>query len=333
MAGRSHLKRTQIVGTGSAVPEKVLTNFDLEKMVDTSDEWIRVRTGIQRRHIADEKTTSATLASEAAQKALKDAGLSAQDVDFILVATVTPDMPFPATGCLVQESLGATKAAAMDLSAGCSGFIYALSLADALIRSGNGENILVIGVETLSKIIDWTDRNTCVLFGDGAGAVVLTPTEEEGRGLIASHARSDGSLGALLMLPGGGSKNSTSLHTVEQRMHFIKMNGHDLFRPAILSMVEAALCVLQKAGLNSEQVDLLIPHQANLRIIDAVAKKLKLPREKVYVNLDEYGNTSAASIPIALDEAKRKGVIRPDNLVLMVAFGAGLTWGAALLRV
>ncbi len=333
MLKESHLRRAQIVGTGSAVPEKILTNFDLEKMVDTSDEWIRVRTGIERRHIADDKTTSATMAFEAAQKALKDAGIKPEAIDHILIATVTPDMPFPATGCIVQERLGATKAAAMDLNAGCSGFIYALSLADALIRSGNGENILAIGVETLSKITDWTDRNTCVLFGDGAGAAVVTPTEEKEKGLIATYTRSDGSMGKLLMLPGGGSQNPTSLHTVEQRMHFVKMNGRDLFRPAILSMVEAAVSVLEKAGLNSEQIDLLIPHQANRRIIDAVAKKLKLPREKVYVNLDEYGNTSAASIPIALDEAKRKGVLKTDDLVLMVAFGAGLTWGAALLRV
>jgi len=320
------------VGTGSAVPGKVLTNFQLEKIVDTSDEWIRVRTGIRRRHIAEEGTTSATLAADAARKAMDDAGITPQEVDLILVATVTPDMAFPSTACLVQEMIGAINASAMDMSVGCSGFIYGLATADSFIFSSKYENILVIGVEILSRITDWTDRNTCVLFGDGAGAVVVRANNNGNKGIISTYTKSDGSLGKLLMLPGGGSKHPTSYQTVAQKMHYIKMQGHDLFKPAILSMVEATSYILEKSGLTSRDIDLLIPHQANIRIVEAVAKKLRVPMEKVYVNLDEYGNTSAASIPIALDEARRKGLIKTGDLVMMVAFGAGLTWGSVLVR-
>ena len=327
-----NLRRACIAGTGSSVPEKVLTNFDLEKMVDTSDEWIRTRSGIERRHIARDGETTGTLGAEAAQRALDDAGIGPEEVDLILVATITPEMVFPSTACVVQEAIGAVNAGAMDVNA-CSGFIYALSVADLMVASGKCRHVLVIASETLSRITDWTDRNTCVLFGDGAGAAVVSPSPDETRGILSTYLKSDGSKGEILYLPGGGSRNPTSHETVDQGMHFIKMSGRETFKVAVQAMGDAAVRILKAAGLSGEDVDLMIPHQANMRIIQATAKRIDLPMEKVYVNLNEYGNTSAATIPIALDEARKNGRLKSGDLALFVAFGGGLTWASALVRV
>ncbi|HID10187.1 MAG TPA: ketoacyl-ACP synthase III [Candidatus Latescibacteria bacterium] len=323
---------TYISGTGSAVPSKVLTNEDLEKIVDTSDEWIRSRSGIERRHIAGDGETTATLGAEAARRALEDAGVSPEEVEFIIVATVTPEMFFPSTACVIQDMIGAKNAGAMDISAACSGFLYGLSVADRFVGAGQFETVLVVASETLSKITDWTDRNTCVLFGDGAGAAVVRQSPDGERGIIKAILRSDGSKGGLLYMPAGGSRHPTSHETVEKRLHFIKMNGREVFKVAVEAMGEASASVVEGAGYRPEDVDLLIPHQANIRIIQATAKRLGIPMERVYVNIQEYGNTSAASIPIAIDEAKRKGALRPGDLVVAVAFGGGLTWASVLFR-
>jgi len=320
-----------IVGIGSDAPEGILTNQDLEKMVDTSDEWIIERTGIRTRHIADANTTTAVLATNAARRALEDAGLSGEDVDLIVVGTATPDMFFPSTACLVQRAIGAGKAAAFDLAAACSGFIYGLNAAAGMIRNGNHETALVIGAETLSKILDYEDRATCVLFGDGAGAAVVRRVEP-GRGIIATRIRSDGNFGEMLMLPGGGSLHPASAETVANRLHYVKMNGNNVFKAAVKSMADIVQRGLEDAGLAASDVDLFIPHQANMRIIEATAKKLRIPMDRVFVNVDRYGNTSAASIPIGLDEARREGRLKSGDLVAVVAFGAGFTWGSALLR-
>ncbi|KYH32489.1 beta-ketoacyl-ACP synthase III [Neomoorella mulderi] len=324
------LRPVGIVGTGSCLPERVLTNAELEQMVDTSDEWIRSRTGIRERRIASQDTAASDLAVPAAVKALKMAGLTAEAVDLIIVATVTPDTLFPATACLVQERLGARGAAAFDLSAGCSGFIYALAAASQFIAAGVYQTALVIGVEILSKIINWQDRNTCVLFGDGAGAVVLQAVPA-GEGLLGLHLGADGSGGSLLSMPAGGSRLPASSSTVEKHLHTIHMNGPEVFKFAVRVMGEASLKALEQAGLRKEEVDFLIPHQANIRIIEAATKRLGLAPEKVYVNLDRYGNMSSASIPVALDEAYREGRLKRGDKVVLVAFGAGLTWGAAVL--
>ena len=329
----NNLRRAYIAGTGSAVPEKVLTNADLEEMVDTTDEWIKTRSGIERRHIAQDGETTATLGTEAAERALDDARIEPEEVDLILVATITPEMFFPSTACVIQEAIGAVNAGAMDVNAACSGFIYALSVADLMVSSGKCEHILVIASETLSKITDWTDRSTCVLFGDGAGAAVVSPCPDGNRGILSTYMKSDGSKGDLLYMPGGGSRNPASHETVDQGMHFIKMSGRETFKIAVQAMGDAAVRILRASELSGEDVALMIPHQANIRIIQATAKRIGLPMAKVYVNLNEYGNTSAASIPIALDEARRNGRLKPGDLVLLVAFGGGLTWASALLRV
>ncbi|QGP93028.1 3-oxoacyl-[acyl-carrier-protein] synthase 3 protein 1 [Neomoorella glycerini] len=324
------LRPVGIVGTGSCLPERILTNAELEQMVDTSDEWIRSRTGIRERRIASHDTAASDLAVPAAAKALAMAGLPAEAVDLIIVATVTPDTLFPATACLVQERLGARGAAAFDLSAGCSGFIYALAVASQFIAAGVYQTALVIGVEILSKIINWQDRNTCVLFGDGAGAVVLQAVPE-GEGVLGLHLGADGNGGSLLSIPAGGSRLPASPSTVQNRLHTIHMNGPEVFKFAVRVMGEASLKALEQAGLRKEEVDFLIPHQANIRIIEAATKRLGLPPEKVYVNLDRYGNMSSASIPVALDEAYREGRLKRGDKVVLVAFGAGLTWGATVL--
>jgi len=320
-----------VVGWGKYVPRRVLTNDDLSRMVETSDEWIRTRTGIRERHLADEGETTATMAVEAARQALEVARISPAQLDLIIVATVTPDHLFPATACLVQDALGATHAAAFDLSAGCSGFVYALAVAAHLLEAGAYQTALVVGAETLSRITDWSDRATCVLFGDGAGAVVLQAGENEG-GVLATVLGADGSGGDLLQLPAGGSRWPASHRTVAEGLHFLRMQGREVFRFAVRKMPAATREVLEKAGLSLDDVNLLIPHQANQRIIDAAARALKVPGEAVYVNLDRYGNTSAASIPIALCEAAEEGRIQPGDLVVCVGFGAGLTWGAAAVR-
>jgi len=325
------LKPVGIVGTGSYVPEKVLTNADLEKMVDTSDEWIRTRTGIRERHIADEKTATSDLAVEAAKRALAQANLKGEEVQLTIVATITPDMFFPSTACFVQDRIGATGQAAFDISAACSGFVYALACAHQLMANAAFKNALIIGAETLSKFTDWEDRNTCVLLGDGAGAVVLKPLEK-GRGILSFSLGADGGAGDLLYMPGGGSRNPTSSETLKERLHYIKMKGNELFKIAVRVLAESALEALDKCNLNASDVDYFIPHQANVRIIDAVIKRSGIPEDRVHVNVDRFGNTSAASIPIALDEANRMKKLKKGDIVVLDAFGGGLTWGACVLE-
>ena len=321
----------RIVGLGSYVPQKVLSNADLERLVDTSDEWITTRTGIRERRIAAENESTSDLATQAARRALSAAKIHPEELDLILIATVTPDMLFPSTACLVQDRLGARKAAAFDIEAACSGFIYGLEIGRQFIASGTYRKVLVIGAEKLSSIVNWNDRNTCVLFGDGAGAAVLAPHHEPGR-IWTVCLGADGSKGSLLYVPAGGSRAPATKETVEQALHFIHMNGRETFKHAVQAMYGAAKTVLEKAGIEIDQVKCIIPHQANRRIIDAVATRLGAKPEQVFVNLDRYGNTSAASVAIALDEAARNGVIEEGDLVLLVAFGAGFTWGAALIE-
>lgn len=325
------MPRAHIVGWGRYIPRRVLTNDDLSRRVDTSDEWIVTRTGIRERRLAEPGETTATMAVQAARQALDVAGIPPEKVDLIIVATATPDYLFPSTACLVQDALGASHAGAFDLGAGCTGFIYALGVAAAMVETGAAPTVLVIGSETLSRITDWTDRNTCVLFGDGAGAVVLRAGPGDG-GVLATVLNADGSGRDLLMLPAGGIRNPASHQTVAERMHYIKMRGRDVFRFAVRVIPSATRQVLEKAGLSLDDVRLFIPHQANGRIIEAALKDLKLPPEKVYSNLERYGNTSAASIPIALCEAVEEGRIGPGDVVVCVGFGAGLTWGAAAIR-
>jgi len=329
MAGSG--KRAAFLGVGHFTPEKVLTNFDLEKIVDTSDEWIVERTGVRERRIATDEQAASDLAVPAAKRALEQAGIGAEDLDLIILGTVTPDYFFPSTACIVQNAIGARNAAAFDMLAGCSAFIYSCNIAAQFIENGRYRHVLVIGVETLSKLTDMTDRNTCVLFGDAAGAAVLGPTEGDA-GILATHMKADGSLGYLLEMPGGGSRRPPTHESIDQRLHYIKMAGREVFKNAVRSMCESALYVLDAAGYEGGDVDLLVPHQANWRIMSAVADRLKIPHEKVFVNLDKYGNTSAASIPLALSEAIEQGRIRSGNLVLNVAFGAGFTWAANLVR-
>ncbi|MEW6173380.1 MAG: beta-ketoacyl-ACP synthase III [Bacillota bacterium] len=320
-----------ITGQGVCIPERVLTNHDLERMVDTSDQWIRERTGIRERRIATAEETTASLGLEAARRALRSAGLEPVDVDLIITATATPDMLFPATACLIQDGLGARRAAAFDLEAGCSSFIYAMAVGAQFIDTGCYRNVLLVGADTLSKITNWQDRSTCVLFGDGAGAVVLQPVAPP-RGIISFYLRADGSGGDLLKMSAGGSRIPTTLETVQGGLHYLTMNGREVFKFAVRAMEEAAVEALRRGGVQQEEIDCFIPHQANVRIIDALARRLCLPPEKVFVNVDRYGNTSSASIPIAFYEAVSSGRINPMKLVLLVAFGAGLTWGSVVLR-
>ncbi len=320
-----------IVGWGMYAPETVITNDDLAKIVDTSDEWIRSRTGIRQRHIATEKETTASMAIIAAQEALDRARINPADVDMVIVATVSPEYPFPATACLVQEALGAKNSGAVDVNAGCSGFVYGLTLGAGMIKGGQSKVVVVIGAETLSRIVDWEDRSTCVLFGDGAGAVVLQASDEPG-GVLATVLGSDGGGGKHLMVPGGGSKLPTSLDTVKNREHFIKMNGPEVYKFATRVMGRAAKEAVEKGGITLDDIDLFIPHQANARIIKSAAKYLKLDESKVFQNLQRYGNTSSASIPIALCEAIQNGRVRDGDNLVFVGFGAGLTWGATVVK-
>jgi 3-oxoacyl-[acyl-carrier-protein] synthase-3 len=320
-----------IVGWGKAVPDRVLTNNELSTLVDTSDEWIRQRTGIVERRIVREGESTFTLARGAAQAALDVADLDPAHIDLIIVATITPEHFIPATACLVQDALGADKAAAFDLSAGCSGFVYGMSLAADLLISGTYDQALVVGAETLSRIIDWTDRSTCVLFGDGAGAVVLQATETPG-GILSSVLGSDGSGGDLLIQPAGGSAHPPSAETLANRLHYVQMEGREVFRFASRIMPEASREVLEKAHLSIEDVALFVPHQANNRILQASARGLGVPEDRMFTNLSRYGNTSAASVPIALCEAIDEGRIKRDDLIVAVGFGAGLTWAAAAIR-
>jgi len=329
-ARRRPLPRIGIIGLGMYVPSKVLTNFDLEKIVDTNDQWIQTRTGIKERRIAEPGTTTSDLAYHAARQALKQAKLDPKDLELLIVATTTPDMLFPSTSCLVQQRLGATSAICFDLSAACSGSIFAMITAQQYLETGRYRNALVIGAEVLSSFIDWTDRSTCVLFGDGAGACVMAPVRRGG--ILATDMGSDGSAAELLYMPGGGSKYPPSHKSVDQRLHFLRMNGGEIFKVAVRRMADSAKRVITSAKLKPEHVECFIPHQANSRIVEAVAKRADLPIERVYMNLQRYGNTSAASNLIALYEAVHEGVIERGDHVVMVAFGAGLTWGSLLLQ-
>ena len=323
--------QARITGTGSCLPDNVVTNHDIEKIVDTSDKWIIERTGIKERRVVASDEAASDISYKAARRALKAAGVRARDLDLILVGTFTPDSPFPSTGCVLQSMLGAKNAVGFDVNAVCSGFLYVLSLADAYVRSGRYKKILVVGTDILSKVIDWEDRNTCVLFGDGAGAVIIEPTTKK-KGIIDVVIGSDGRLGDILYMPGGGSRIPASKESIRDGQHFIKMNGNEVFKVAVKTMERISIEILRKNNIDPEEVSIMVPHQANIRIIQAVAKRLKMPMENVVVNLDKYGNTSAATIPIALDEAVREGRIRDGDLILMAAFGGGLTWASALIR-
>ncbi|ADQ14537.1 beta-ketoacyl-ACP synthase III [Halanaerobium hydrogeniformans] len=324
------MRKATITGLGKYLPEKVMTNKDLEKIVDTDDGWIKARTGIEERRIAADDETASDLGVKAAEEALKKAGIKAEELDLIIVATITPDMPFPATACLIQDRIGASNAGAFDLEAACSGFVYGISVASSFIESGMYDNIMVIGTEVLSKIINWEDRGTCILFGDGAGAAVLQPTDKGG--ILASDLGSDGSGGDTLYMPGGGSLKPATHETVDNKEHYLYMEGNQVFKFAVKIMSKASLKVLKKAGLSTDDVDLLIPHQANTRIIASSTKRLKLKPEQVFVNLDKYGNTSAASVPIALAEAEEQGLIKNGDTIVLVAFGGGLTWASTVLE-
>ncbi len=326
--------RSKIIGTGAYVPEKIVTNTDLEAMVDTSDQWIRERTGIKERRIAHEDVPVSHLAFGAAERALKDAMVDPLDIDLIVLGTVTPDMPMPSTACLVQNKLGAFRAVAFDVSAACSGFLYALTVGDQFIRSGMYKRILVIGADMFSKVVDWTNRDTCILFSDGAGAMILEATEpdDEERVVKSTHIFSDGRQSDTLYIPGGGSLNPASHDTLHEGMHYVKMRGNELFKLAVKSMVAAGKVALDYNHLQVSDLDLVVPHQANIRIMEAIARKLKFPMEKVMVTIDYYGNSSAATIPIAFDKAYRDGKLKDGDTVLAVAFGAGLTWGSTIIQ-
>ena len=320
-----------ITGVGSYVPKRVLTNADLEKIVDTTDDWITSRTGIRERRTAAEDEYTSTMGIAAARIALERAGVDAADLDLIIVATITPDMPFPATACIVQQELGAAKAAAFDLEAACTGFLYALEIGRQFIDSRMYQNVLIIGAEKLSSIIDWKDRNTCVLFGDGAGAAVLQHRADS-RGVLATRLGSDGGKANILAMPGGGCRQPATINSVDERIHFLKMEGKEVFKNAVNAMAGAAKEVLERSGAGMEDIKCVIPHQANQRIISAVGERLGTRDDQVFVNLHKYGNTSAASVAVALDEAVSTGRIERGDLILIIAFGAGLTWGATVLE-
>ncbi len=320
-----------IVGTGVYLPETVLTNAELEKTVDTSDEWIRSRSGICERRIINEGEATSDIACRAARMAVQDAGISLQEVDAIVVATVTPDMLFPSTACLVQNGLGLNRVAAFDVGAGCSGFVYAMGIGSQFIKTGMYNTVLVIGAESLSRIINWQDRNTCVLFGDGAGAAVLRPVPE-GFGILSLDLGADGSGADLLKLPAGGSRMPVTHENCCSTDHYLNMSGREVFKFAVKIIGESALNALEKAGLDKKDVDCFIPHQANIRIIEAAVRRLNLPMDKVFVNVQKYGNTSAASIPVAVHEAVAEGRIKRGDIVVLVGFGAGLTWGASVIK-
>jgi 3-oxoacyl-[acyl-carrier-protein] synthase-3 len=329
---------SRILGTGHYLPPIVRTNADLEKMVETSDEWITERTGIKQRRIAPPEIVTSDMATAAAKQALEAAELKATDLDMILVATVTPDMPMPATAVYVQQKLGAGACPAMDLSAACAGFIFGMSIADQFIRSGTMKNVLIVGVELLSRVIDWEDRTTCVLFGDGAGAVVLGPANGATangklRGVLSTKIQSDGALAQSLMIPGGGSQAPQSAEVLEQKLHKVKMKGQDIFKVAVKNLYSATKEALDMTGMKPDEVDWICPHQANLRIIDFARTRLGVAKEKVLINIDRVGNTSSASIPILLDENVRSGKIRPGDTVAMCALGAGISWGGAIVRI
>lgn len=327
-----NLRGVTVAGTGSYVPENVMTNDDLAKVVDTSDEWITTRTGIKERRLAAEGQNTSDLATEAAKNAMEQAGITGAELDLIIVATISPDTITPATACYVQHNLGATKAVAFDVSAACSGFLYAMKIASGMIASGAIENALIIGAEKLSAFVNWSDRNTCVLFGDGAGAAILKPATAETGKILSMDIGTDGAQTGILHIPGGGSAIPTTPENVEEKLASLSMAGREVFKLAVNAMKRSAEKVITEAGLKSEDIAQIIPHQANLRIIDAIADRVDVPNEKVFVNLDKYGNTSAAAVAIALDEANRQGKFKRGENIVLVVFGAGLTWAAAAIE-
>ncbi len=320
-----------ITGIGSYLPNKILTNYDLEKMVDTTDEWIIQRTGIRERRIVENGMITSDLATQASLRAMEDAGVSAEELDMIISSTITPDHIFPSTSCYIQQKLGATRASAFDILAACAGFIYAMSIGQSFVNSGAMKTVLIVGAECLSKITDYTDRTTCVLFGDGAGAAIIQKscTKHE---ILSTNLAADGVQADVLIMPGGGAKNPASLESIRQRMHYIQFKGKEVFKLAINNITNMILETVEKNGLRLKDIDLIIPHQSNLRIIEATMEKLGLPMEKTFVNIDKYGNTSSASIPIAIDEARKEGRLHKGNIVMLVAFGGGLTWGSSIIR-
>jgi 3-oxoacyl-[acyl-carrier-protein] synthase-3 len=325
---------TRILGTGSAIPQQVMTNMDLEKMVNTSDAWIRERTGIQERRILEKGRVTSDLATEAAARACAAAGVSPSEVDCIILGTVTPDMPMPATATMVQQKLGAPAGAAFDLSAACAGFVYGLGIGDAFVKQGMFKRVLVIGVEILSRYLDWKDRNTCVLFGDAAGAVLIGPREggAERRGILSTHLFADGSHWEDLFIPGGGTKHPTGPDTVAENLHTVKMQGKAVFAHAVRNIAAACQAAMDANGKKPEDVDLVVAHQANIRIVEAVSQRVGVPMEKFFLNIHKYGNTSSASIPVALDEAVREGRVEDGMTLLFCALGAGFSWGSALVQ-
>ena len=330
---KKSLYQAEIVGTGRYLPEKILTNADLEKTLDTTDEWIRSRTGIHERRIAQKDESSSTLGAHAAKKALDSAGMTPDELDMIIVCTSTPDVLYPSTACFVQKNIGASKAAAYDISAVCSGFVFGLSIAEQYIKSGRYENVMVIGAEVNSRIMDWTDRKTCILFGDGAGAVILKSVEKkEPIGILSSHIYSDGNHSDMLIVPGGIGREPVNREAVDNKMYCLKMAGQSTFKMAVKRMCEVSRECLEFNEMSTDDVDVVIPHQANRRIIETVSEKLNMNIDKFVINIDKYGNTSAASIPIALDEAREAGRLQPGTLSLLTVLGAGITWGAAAIR-
>ncbi len=324
------MSSVRILGTGSSAPDRVLSNFDFEKIVDTSDEWIRTRTGILERRIADPEIATSDMAYEASLRALEAASVNPIDVDGVILGTVTPDYVFPSTACLLQSRIGAKKAFAFDLSAGCSGFVYGLQLGKSMIESGYARILLVVGAETMTRIMDFKDRATCVLFGDGAGAAVIAKSDLSG--ILSLCLGANGDDWELLHMPAGGSRIPPSEESVRNRLHYIKMKGNDIFKEAVKAMEQASIEAIRKADITADEIDLFIPHQANLRIMEAVRKRLDIPPEKVFINVDRYGNTSSASVPIALDEAIRSGRVKRDDLILFSVFGAGFTWASGVVR-
>lgn len=324
--------KLKIAGTGIALPRRVMANSEFEQFLDTSDEWIKTRTGVEERRIVQDGQTTAALGAAAGRNALADARIDLADVDLTICATITPECPFPATACFIQDELGLGDTPAFDLSAACSGFVYGLVMAAGMIHAGLYRTILLIGSESMTRFTDFQDRGSCILFGDGAGAAVLTPTDDPHQQLLHSRLHADGSNAEMIWVPAGGARTPASVETVNDRLHYMKMKGREVFKFAVVKMVSIIEQTLAEANVTADQISLIIPHQSNLRIIESVRARLDLPTEKVYVNIEQYGNTSAASIPIALDEARKSGVIEPGDLVLMVAVGAGMTWATALVR-
>ncbi len=322
---------SRIIGTGAFLPEKIYDNAYFEKIIDTSDDWITERTGIKQRHIAGPEMASSDLGTKAAKKAIESAGVGAGDIEAIICATITPDMAFPPTACFIQNNLGIKNAASFDVVAVCSGFIFGLTVADSFIRSGKYSKILVVGVEVMSKIIDYTDRSTCVIFGDGAGAAVVS-AEEGKMGILSTHIYSDGAYSHLIQMPGGGSRNPVSKDIIDKRLPFVKMQGRETFKIAVRSMEQSCREALEANNMTIEDIDIFVPHQANKRIIDALASRLKIPEEKIVITIHKHGNTSAASVPLALNEAVEDGRIKEGDNVLMSAFGGGLSWGSILMK-